>query len=93
MKTVSYQRTYDWNFLWYKILKTAYLKIKNSAFGKMSKKPSKRLRFPSWEGSEFQILGAVLVTVEIGMLQDNSNYKNETHPQRDILTLKKMPLK
>lgn len=75
----------------YEILKTAYLQIKNSAFGKMSKKPSERQI--SCESRESQILGAVLVTGEIGMLQDDSNYKNETCPQRDIVTLKKMPLK
>lgn len=38
---------------------------------------------------ESQILGALFVTGETKVFQDDSNYENVTHIQRDIVTLEK----
>lgn len=47
----------------------------------------------SSESCESQILGVVFVTLRNQNAWEDSNYENVTHPQRDIMTLKKMPLK
>lgn len=47
----------------------------------------------SYENCDSQILGVVFVTLRNRMLGEDSNYENVTDPQRDFLTLKKMPLK
>lgn len=47
----------------------------------------------SGESCESQILGVVFVTLRNQNAWEDSNYEDGTHPERNTVTLKKMPLK